>query len=137
MACEFRGRYIQFPVVFGFGPGFRRYDQRGTAEGHIKEAKNAINRTRLSCHGFGDNEVRRRLYALAYDPGNFMRTLALPQEGAHRSVTTLRGKPARIGAKVVRHGRTVTFQLAEVAGRTPLAENLRLIDGLRAAPLPR
>ncbi|MEE8386921.1 MAG: hypothetical protein V3S01_13485 [Dehalococcoidia bacterium] len=43
----------------------------------------------------------------------------------------------KIGGKVVRHGRYVTFQLAEVAvTRTLLAEVLRLIDGLRAAPLP-
>jgi hypothetical protein len=68
---------------------------------------------------------------------NFMRTLALPQEAAHRSPTTLRENPARIGATLVRHGRHVTFQRAEVAvKRPPLAENLRLIDGLRSAPLP-
>ncbi len=44
---------------------------------------------------------------------------------------------AKIGAKVVRHGRYVTFQLAEVAiPRHLFAEILRLIDGLRPAPLP-
>ncbi len=37
----------------------------------------------------------------------------------------------KIGAKVVRHGRYVTFQLAELAIRRQLfAEILRLIDGL-------
>ena len=43
-----------------------------------------------------------------------MRTLALPKEVEHWSMTTLRDKLVKIGAKVVRHG-YVTFQLAEVA----------------------
>ncbi len=113
------------------------YNQRGTAEQHIKEGKNAINWTRLSCHSFRNNEVRLQLHALAYNPGNFLRTLALPEAVEHWSLTTLREKLIKIGAKVVRHGRYVTFQLAEVAiPRSLFANILRLIDGLRAAPLP-
>jgi hypothetical protein len=66
-----------------------------------------------------------------------MRTLALPKEVEHWSLTTLREKLVKIGAKVVRHGRYVTFQLAEVAiSRALFAEILRLIDRLRPAPLP-
>ncbi len=50
---------------------------------------------------------------------------------------TLREKLIKIGAKVVRHGCYVTFQLAEVAiPRILFVEILRLIDGLRPAPLP-
>ncbi len=41
----------------------RFYDGRGTAEQWIKEGKNAINWTRLSCHGFRNNEVRLQLHA--------------------------------------------------------------------------
>ncbi len=41
------------------------YNQRGTAEQHISEGENAINWTRLSCHGFRNNEVRLQLHALA------------------------------------------------------------------------
>ncbi len=63
--------------------------------------------------------------------------LALPQEVEHWSLTTLRNKPIKIGAKVVRHGRYVAFQIAEVAiSRILFTEILRLIDGLRPAPLP-
>ena len=91
------------------------YNHRGTAEQHIKEGKNAINWTRLSCRKFRNNAVRLQLHALAYNLGNFMRTLALPKEVEHWSMTTLRDKLVKIGAKVVRHGRYVTFQLAEVA----------------------
>ncbi len=43
------------------------------------------------------------------------RTLATPKEVEHWSLTTLREKLVKIGAKVVSHGRYVTFQLAEVA----------------------
>ncbi len=66
-----------------------------------------------------------------------MRTLALPREVEHGSLTTLREKLIKIGAKVVRHGRYITFQLAEVAiPRSLFADILRLIAGLRPAPLP-
>jgi len=66
-----------------------------------------------------------------------MRTLALPKEVEHWSLTTLREKLVKIGAKVVRHGRYVTFQLAKVAvARDLFRRILRLIDGLRPAPLP-
>ncbi len=43
------------------------------------------------------------------------RKSVLPQEVEHWSLTTLREKLLKIGAKVVRHGRYVTFQMAEVA----------------------
>ncbi len=65
------------------------------------------------------------------------RKLALPKEAEHWSMTTLREKLIKIGAKIVRHGRYVTFQLAEVAiPRTLFADILRLIDGLRPQPAP-
>ncbi len=113
------------------------YDQRGTAEQWIKEGKNAVRWTRLSCRRFRDNEVRLQLHAFAYNLANFMRTLALPKEVEHWSMTTLREKLVKIGAKVVRHGRYVTFQLAEVAVPRGLFEIiLRLIDDLRRRPAP-
>ena len=55
------------------------YNQRGEAEQYIKEGKNAIKWTRLSCRKFRDNEVRLQLHALAHNLANFMRTLALPK----------------------------------------------------------
>jgi hypothetical protein len=52
-------------------------------------------------------------------------------------LTTLREKLVKIGARIVRHGRYVVFQLAEVAVRRPLfAEILRRIDRLRPRPPP-
>jgi hypothetical protein len=68
---------------------------------------------------------------------NFLRTLALPEEVEHWSLTTLRDKLVKIGARVVRHGRYVAFQLAEVAvPRALFAEILRRIDRLRPSPPP-
>ena len=55
------------------------YNGIGTAEQWIKEGKHAINWTRLSCHNFRNNAVRLQLHALAYNLGNFLRTLALPE----------------------------------------------------------
>jgi hypothetical protein len=52
-------------------------------------------------------------------------------------MTSLREKLIKIGAKVVRHGRYVTFQLAEVAvTRWLFAEILSLIARLRPPPAP-
>ena len=43
----------------------------------------------------------------------------------------------KIGAKIVRHGRYVTFQMAEVAVPRELFQKiLRLIDDLRRRPVP-
>ena len=91
------------------------YNQRGKAEQYIKEGKNAIKWTRLSCRKFRDNAVRLQLHALAYNLANFMRTLALP-EVEHWSLTTLREKLVKIGAKVVRHGRYVDVPIGRGGG---------------------
>jgi hypothetical protein len=113
------------------------YNGRGTAEQWIREGKNALRWTRLSCHAFRHNAVRLQLHALAYNLANFMRTLALPEEVEHWSLTTLREKLVKIGARIVRHGRYVVFQLAEVAvPRSLFASILRRIDDLRPRPPP-
>ena len=79
--------------------------------------------------------MRLQLHALAYNLGNFMRTLAIPKTAETWSMTSLREKLIKIGAKVVSHGRYVTFQLAEVAvPRQMFADILWLIARLRAPP---
>src|SRR5215212_4121857 len=112
------------------------YNGRGTAEQWIKEGKNALRWTRLSCHSFRHNAVRLQLFALAYNLANFLRSLALPREVAQWSLTTLREKLVKIGARIVRHGRYLVFQLAEVAVPHALfAAILRRIDSLRGPPV--
>jgi hypothetical protein len=113
------------------------YNRRGTAEQWLKEGKAALRWTRLSCRAFRDNAVRLQLFALAYNLANFLRSLALPDEVARWSLTTLREKLVKIGARIVRHGRYVVFQLAEVAvPRSLFASILRRIDHLRGPPVP-
>ena len=113
------------------------YNGRGTAEQWIKEGKNALKWTRLSCRRFKDNQARLQLFALAYNLGNFLRQLALPRSVRTWTLTTLREKLIKIGAKVVRHARAVTFQMAEVAiPRELFVAILGRIGRLRAAPNP-
>src|SRR6202451_1502505 len=67
----------------------RFYNKRGTAERWIKEGKQAVAMTRLSCHRFRANEVRLWLSLIAYNLGNLWRRLALPTQVATWSLTSL------------------------------------------------
>jgi len=114
------------------------YSHRGTAEQWIKEGKNAVTWTRLSCRRFPANAVRLQLHALAYNLANFLRTLALPVEVSQWWVTTLRERLVKIGAKIVRHGRSITFQIAEVMVPRELFQTiLSTIAALRPLPPAR
>jgi hypothetical protein len=93
----------------------RFYKRRGTAEQWIKEGKNAAKWTKLSCRRFKDNAARLQLFALAYNLANFLRQLVLPKPIRDWTLTTLREKLIKIGAKVMAHAKYITFHLAEVA----------------------
>jgi hypothetical protein len=113
----------------------RFYNQRGTAEQHIKEGKYAFHWTRLSCRKFRDNEVRLQLHALAYNLATFLRCIELPEEMADWSLTSLQLKLIKIGARVVRHARAITVQFSEVAVTGPMVRAiLAAIRCLRAPP---
>ena len=113
----------------------RFYNRRGTAEQHIKEGKYAFRWTRLSCRKFRDNEVRLQLHALAYNLATFLRCIELPEAMADWSLTSLQLKLIKIGARVVRHARAITFQLAEVAVTGPMVRAiLAAIHRLRTPP---
>ena len=113
----------------------RFYNQRGTAEQHIKEGKYAFRWTRLSCRKFRHNEVRLQLHALAYNLATFLRCIELPEAMADWSLTSLQLKLIKIGARVVRHARAITFQLAEVAVTGPMVRAvLAAIRRLRTPP---
>ena len=93
---------------------------------------------RLSCRRFAANAVRLQLHALAYNLANFLRTLTLPEAVSHWSMTTLRDRLVKIGAKIVRHGRSITFQMAEVmVSRGLFQEILDAIAALRPVPAVR
>jgi hypothetical protein len=112
------------------------YNKRGTAEQWIKEGKYALNWTRLSCHRFLANQVRLLLFVLAYNLGNFLRRLALPQGCKHWSLRSLQVKLIKMGGRIVRHARYIIFQLAEVAvSRKTFALILKRIHRLRPVPV--
>ena len=82
------------------------------------------------------NAVRLQLHALADNLGNFLRTLATPEPIKDWSLTSLKERLIKTGAKIVSHGRYVAFQMAEVAvPRTLFADILRLIAELRPPPV--
>ena len=89
----------------------------------------------MSCHDFVDNQVRLQLFILAYNLGNFLRQAVLPREVRHWTLTTLREKLIKIGAKVVSHARYVTFQMAEVA--VPRTVFKAILDRIERLRLPR
>ena len=112
------------------------YNGRGTAEQHIKEGKNAFRRTRLSCHRLpgttpcGSNSTRlpRQLHARL---GTARGGRALVADHPAREA------PIKIGARIVRDGRYLVFQLAEVTvPRALFAEILCRIDDLRLRAPP-
>ena len=80
-------------------------------------------------------EVRLQLHALAYNLATFLRCIELPEAMADWSLISLQLKLIKIGARVVRHARAITFQLAEVAVTGPMVRAiLAAIRRLRAPP---
>ncbi len=74
----------------------------------------------------------------AYNLANFLRTLTLPEAVSHWSMTTLRDRLVKIGAKIIRHGRSITFQMAEVmVSRDLFQQILCSIAALRPLPSVR
>jgi hypothetical protein len=109
----------------------RFYNKRGTAEQWIKEGKQAVKMTRLSCHRFRSNEVRLWLTILAYNLGNLWRRLLLPQRIGTWSLTSLQQRLVKTGGRLVKHARYYWLLLAEShLTRRLFASMLGRIDGL-------
>ena len=90
----------------------RFYNKRGTAEQWIKEGKQAVKMTRLSCHHFRSNEVRFWLSVLAYNLGNLWRRLVLPKRIEHWSLTSLQLRLVKTGGRLVKHARQILLAAA-------------------------
>ncbi len=91
----------------------RFYNKRGTAEQWIKEGKQAVKMTRLSCHRFRSNEMRLWLSVIAYNLGNLWRRLALPKRIDHWSLTSLQHRLVKTGGRLIKHARYYWLLLAE------------------------
>ena len=112
----------------------RFYNKRGTTEQWIKEGKQAVKMTRLSCHRFRSNEVRLWLTIIAYNLGNLWRRLVLPQRIGNWSLTSLQQRLVKTGGRLVKHARYYWLLLAEGhLSRRLFASMLRMIAVL---PLP-
>jgi len=91
----------------------RFYNKRGTAEQWIKEGKQAVKMTRLSCHRFRSNEVRLWLSLIAYNLGNLWRRLVLPLGVGNWSLTSLQQRLVKTGGRLIKHARYYWLLLAE------------------------
>jgi hypothetical protein len=91
----------------------RFYNKRGTAEQWIKEGKQAVAMTRLSCHRFHANEVRLWLSVIAYNLGNLWRRLALATPIGRWSLTSLQQRLVKTGGRLIQHARYYWLLLAE------------------------
>ena len=91
----------------------RFYNKRGTAEQWIKEGKQAVKMTRLSCHRFRCNEVRLWLSVIAYNLGNLWRRLVLPNRIDNWSLTSLQQRLVKTGGRLIKHARYYWLLLAE------------------------
>jgi hypothetical protein len=112
----------------------RFYNKRGTAEQWIKEGKQAVKMTRLSCHRFRSNEVRLSLSVIAYNLGNLCRRLVLPRRIEKWSLTSLQQRLVKTGGRLVKHARYYWLFLAEShLTRRLFASMVRRIEAL---PLP-
>ena len=109
----------------------RFYNKRWTAEQWIKEGKQAVAMTRLSCHRFRANEVRLWLSLIAYNLGNLWRRLVLPTRVATWSLTSLQQRLVKSGGRLIKHARYYWLLLAEVhLTRRLFASMLRKIAAL-------
>jgi hypothetical protein len=71
----------------------------------------------------------------AYNLATVLRCIELPEALANWSLTSLQLKLIKMGARIVRHARAITFQLAEVAVTGPMVRAiLAAIHRVRAPP---
>ena len=109
-------RRVVAKVEFHFGELFPRVGfivTNLTAEQWIKEGKQAVKMTRLSCHRFRANEVRLWLSLIAYNLGNLWRRLALPKGIGNWSLTSLQQRLVKTGGRLIKHARYYWLLLAE------------------------
>jgi hypothetical protein len=91
----------------------RFYNKRGTVEQRIKEGKQAVKMTRLSCHRFRSNEVRLWLSVIAYNLEKLWRRLTLPRRIGNWSLTSLQQRLVKTGGRLVKHARHHWLLLAK------------------------
>jgi hypothetical protein len=81
----------------------RFYNERGTSKQWIREGKQAVKMTRLSCHRFRPNQVRLWLNVMAYNLGSRRRRPVLPNRIDKWSVSSLQQRLVKTGRRLVKH----------------------------------
>ena len=140
MAClKFNGRWVERAMLRPgnvhsadrwkklLEPAIRRYENKRIRKYFRRDAafakpeiyeyleeKYVLNWTRLSCKHFLSIQVRLGLFVLAYNLDSVLLKLVLPRKIKHWSLRSLLVKLIKIGAKVIRHSKSVTFQMMEV-----------------------
>jgi hypothetical protein len=110
------------------------YNQRGKAEQWIKEGKQAVKMTRLSCHRFRSNEVPLWLSVIAYNLGNLWRRLVLPKGIESWSLTSLQQRLVKTGGRLIKHPRFYWLLLAE--GHLTRGRFATMLRRIALLPLP-
>ncbi|MEZ5912957.1 MAG: transposase [Paracoccaceae bacterium] len=113
----------------------RFYNQRGTAEQH--QGRQICLSLDAACHAGSSGATRCGCNCTRW-PTTWQPSCAAsncPKAMADWSLTSLQLKLIKIGARVVRHARAITFQLAEVAVTGPMVRAvLAAIRRLRTPP---
>jgi hypothetical protein len=90
-----------------------RLQQARYCQQWIKEGKQAVKMTRVSCHRFRANEVRLWLSLIAYNLGNLWRRLVLPARIRNWSLTSLQQRLVKTGGRLIKRARHYWLLLAE------------------------
>lgn len=88
---------------------------------------------RLSCRRFKGNQARLQLFALACNQVNFLRQLALPRSVRTWTLTTLREKRIKLGARVAAHAESATLRSAEA--EVPRAPFVAILVRMPSLPI--
>lgn len=88
------------------------YQQRGTMENFMKEAKDGFGVDQMKSHDFIVNEARMIISLLAYNFTNWLRTLTFPPVAKGIQIQTIRTRLIKVASKLVKSGRYLHFKLA-------------------------
>ncbi|GKV67489.1 MULTISPECIES: IS1380 family transposase [unclassified Sporosarcina] len=88
------------------------YQQRGTMENFIKEAKDGFGFDQMKSHDFTVNSARMMISLLAYNLTNWLRTLSFPNTSKGIQIGTIRTRLVKVASKLVKSGRYLHMKIS-------------------------
>lgn len=88
------------------------YQQRGTMENFIKEAKEGFGFDQMKSHDFTVNSARMMISLLAYNLTNWLRTLCFPTAFKGIKMGTIRTRLIKVASKLVKSGRYLHMKIS-------------------------